>query len=59
MLLCKRCIDAIKSRGEIVYVGPMVERELDTDCKGRWWISDDLKCEWCEENDDELYDCHF
>lgn len=56
MKLCKRCIDAIKSRGEIVYVGPPVERDMEYIGKD-WVISDGLKCEWCEEDDDELFDC--
>ncbi len=56
--LCKRCIGAIKSRGEIVYVGPEIERELETIGED-WYISDELTCEWCKEEDEELYDCHF
>lgn len=48
MKLCKRCIDAIKSRGEIVYVGPQVFI-IDDD-------EEEEKCDWCEEVDD-LYDC--
>ena len=57
--LCEHCISAIKSRGEKVFVGPMLERELDLNDEGYWYINDDLKCEWCEDNDEELYDCHF
>lgn len=59
MLLCEQCITAIKSRGEKVWVGPTVERDEDLDDDGNWIISDDLKCEWCGETDDELYDCKF
>lgn len=47
--LCNNCISAIRSRGEVVYVGPEIKRDED----------DGLKCEWCEEDDDTLYDCHY
>ena len=49
--LCQYCIDAIKSRGERVFVGGSMYFELD----------DVGKCEWCEEEfeADELYDCRF
>lgn len=47
MLLCRRCIEAIKSRGEIVYVGSeYTDSEPD----------EEVKCEWCEEVD-TVYDC--
>lgn len=47
MLLCRYCIDAIKSRGEIVYVGSeYTDYEPD----------EEVKCEWCEE-EDTVYDC--
>ena len=51
MKLCKRCIEAIKSRGEIVYVGPQVFDIDDID-----YGEEKQKCDWCEEVDD-LYDC--
>ena len=57
--LCQQCIAAIKSRGETVYVGPEIEREEDIDEEGRWFVSDGLICEWCENEDDKLFDCHF
>lgn len=57
--LCDHCIEAIRSRGEKVYVGPEIERDEDVDEEGRWYVSDDLTCEWCEEKVDELFDCHF
>ena len=59
MKLCKRCIDAIHSHGENVWVGPMLEREMDVDDEGKWFTSDGLTCEWCEEEVEDLYDCHF
>lgn len=47
MLLCRYCIDAIKSRGETVYVGSeYTDHEPD----------EEVKCEWCEE-EDMVYDC--
>lgn len=55
-ILCKHCIDAIKSRGEKIYVGSLVERDIEMIGKDRC-ISDGMKCEWCDEEDDELYEC--
>ena len=49
-LLCKNCIDAIKSRGENVWVG----KRIDFDDG-----EEEQKCEWCEEEDTPLYDCRF
>ena len=47
--LCKNCIDAIRSRGESVFVGSESESEdLDGTCT----------CEFCEEAD-ITYDCIF
>lgn len=57
--LCSYCIEAIRSRGEKVYVGEKIEREMDIDTDGHWLVDDELTCEWCEEENDELYDCHF
>lgn len=49
--LCRHCIDAIKSRGETVFVGDIVPDEIETD---------ELKiCEWCEEEYIELFECMF
>ena len=50
-LLCKRCIDAIKSRGEDIWVGRLVYSCDDAE-------EEEKKCDWCEEIDD-LYDCRF
>ena len=48
--LCEHCIGAIRSRGEKVFVGEMLsDFELD----------EGSKCEWCEEEKTELYECHF
>ena len=49
MLLCKSCIEEIRSRGELVYVG---EQKYDCDESEEMEIA----CEWCDEHDD-LYDC--
>lgn len=49
--LCSRCIAAIRSRGEDVFVGEAVdldESELEN-----------APCEWCEETDCELFECLF
>ena len=45
--LCEHCIAAIRSRGEKVFVG----EELPDDVP--------MICEWCEEEDVVLYECHF
>ena len=61
--LCKNCIDAIKSRGEKIFVGEMITQDIDYDEeKDEWFQKYDedepiLKCEWCEEIDPELYEC--
>ena len=59
VLLCMDCIEAIRSRGERVFVGDEVER---------WDLEnpDDFKCGWCgddylmgdePQDDDVLYEC--
>jgi len=53
--LCKHCIEAIRSRGETVYVGnqlPFWSGAVDPD--ERYGT-----CEWCEEETDELWECEF
>ena len=59
IMLCEQCIAAIRSRGEKVWVGEEIERDEDVDDEGNWFVCDDLKCEWCEQEKDELFDCHF
>jgi len=49
MTLCKYCIEELRSRGEMVYVGSM---ECDCDEADELGIG----CDWCGEHDD-LYDC--
>jgi hypothetical protein len=47
MLMCDRCIRAIRSRGETIFVGNLVH-------------ADEIKpCNWCEELNDELYTVKF
>ena len=50
--LCRHCIDAIKSRGERVFVGDLIAdaEECETDYPG------EAVCDWCGEVDD-LYAC--
>lgn len=48
-ILCKNCIDAIKSRGEKIFVGDVVN--------GFDYEDEPTKCEWCDEEDVELYEC--
>lgn len=50
-LICKRCIDAIKSRGEEIWVGPL---RVDADEVEE----ENVQCELCDEVDD-LYDCKW
>ena len=49
MLLCSQCIEEIRSRGELVYVGNMKYDAVESEAM-------DITCEWCDEADD-LYDC--
>jgi hypothetical protein len=48
--LCQRCIDAIRSRGEKVFVGEphWNDEEYDEDC---------IECEWCGEIESVVYEC--
>ena len=45
MRLCKYCIEAMRSHGKKVYVGEMIE------------VEENQQCDFCEEKDDELYEC--
>lgn len=49
--LCRNCIDAIKSRGEPIFVGPLVFSADDVE-----YGEDEERCSWCGEVDD-LYEC--
>ena len=46
-VICGRCILAIRSRGETIFVGEPVHDEAFTACM------------WCEEPSDELYAVEF
>ena len=50
-LICKRCIDALKSRGEEIWVGPMRMDAEEAE-------EENAQCELCDEVDD-LYDCKW
>lgn len=62
-LLCDRCISAIKSRGEKVFIGDTISQDIEYDeKKGGWYNVHDpdepiKKCEWCDEPDTELFEC--
>ena len=45
MLLCDICIQAIRSRGEKIFVGNAVYAD-----------DDQIICDWCDEDFDELYE---
>ena len=49
ILLCDHCIEAIRSRGEKLFVGgEFTDHEID----------EEAKCEWCEE-EDTVYEVIF
>ncbi len=50
ILLCDRCIKAIRSRGEEVIKGNLIAAEDDDHL---------LECQWCHEECDELHECRF
>ncbi len=50
ILLCDRCIAAIRSRGEKVTKERLVEAEDDEHL---------LVCQWCHEEWTELHECRF
>lgn len=54
--LCHYCVDAIRSRGEIVFTRPM-EFEDMTDEE---YETDTIVCDWCEEDygSYEMYICN-
>ena len=49
-LLCERCIEAIKSRGERLII-------LDELNQYTGWDEPMLKCSWCDEPEETLYKC--
>lgn len=55
MILCKSCIQAIRSRGEKVFIDDSFDETTIRE--------DGLICEWCEDDDieviTELYSVHF
>ena len=61
MILCEHCIEAIRSRGEKIYVGEMISQDISYDDEKEKWISEYnesiIKCDWCEEANPTLYRC--
>lgn len=47
--LCPRCIDAIRSRGEKVFVGTEIDYDEYRETHG-----EEATCDWCGEEDVEL-----
>lgn len=47
MIICKHCIEAIRSRGELV----VIDDVFDDD--------DELDCEWCGDTNVEAASVHF
>lgn len=48
IILCDRCIAAIRSRGETVYKGAEIDE-----------YNEFTACEWCDETETELFECKF
>lgn len=46
--MCRRCIDAIRSRGEQIFVSPLDYWDFDR--------PEEIVCEWCEEETEDLYE---
>ena len=44
MILCERCIDMLRSRGETVIVGYEIEKDTEEFCY------------WCEDEETELFE---
>ena len=49
--LCMNCINAIKSRGEKIFVGSIVDPDEYLEENG-----EPLHCEWCDEEDVDVYE---
>ena len=49
--ICDRCISAIKSRGEKIFVGSIVDPDEYFEENG-----EPLRCEWCDEEDVDIYE---
>lgn len=49
--LCLNCINAIKSRGEKIFVGSIVDPDEYLEENG-----ETLRCEWCDEEDTDVYE---
>ena len=51
MIMCKTCIEAVRSRGELV----VIDEEFDDDDS----IEMGHECEWCCDSNIELCSVHF
>ncbi|MBO7070523.1 MAG: hypothetical protein J6W09_04440 [Bacteroidales bacterium] len=51
--LCENCILAIKSHGEKLAVGDIIEQD---DVENE---EDYMPCEWCDDNTQDIYECFF
>ena len=49
--ICSNCISAIKSRGEKIFVGSLVDPDEYFEENG-----EPLRCEWCDEEDVDVYE---
>lgn len=47
MIICKHCIEAIRSRGELVVIDDVFDED------------DELDCEWCGDSNVEASSVHF
>ena len=49
--LCMNCINAIKSRGEKIFVGSVIDPDEYLEENG-----ETLHCEWCDEEEVDVYE---
>ena len=54
MWCCGHCINAIRSHGEKIFVGPEMDYDEYEEENG-----DPPVCEWCEEGDVELFEVEW
>lgn len=57
MKLCERCICAIRSHGEKIFVGDYFDPEEVEKNSPDW--DDRYHCDWCDERDIDLYEVEF
>lgn len=57
--VCQNCIDSIRSRGEKIMVGELISLDYEwNEDEGKW---EDIpqKCDLCEEENYDLYECEW